>query len=140
MSSRLAEISRYGVNGVVLNVSLFAAYAGFVKLGLQPILVAAVLYPIGVMVSFLVHRRFTFRARTRLLPSGVRFIIAYAAGYGLNLTLLWAQIERLGIDPIVAQAVSIVVVAAFLYVAQKYWVFDASDEKTADAVDGSTPL
>lgn len=118
------ELVRYGINGLVLNGTLFSLYVGLVAAGVAPLLVAAVLYPTGVVLSYMVHRRMTFRSKARVVISGFRFLVTYGTGYLLNLALLWIQINRLDVGPILAQAVAIVVVAAFLFLAQKLWVFE----------------
>jgi putative flippase GtrA len=54
-----------------------------------------------------------------------RYVTAYALGYLLNLAALFVLVDRLNFPHQIVQGVMILVVACFLFVLQRQWVFPA---------------
>lgn len=122
----LRQFSVYGVVGVVSNAILFALYLLFTALGMEPKTAMTVLYAAGVLQTFVFNRRWTFAHDGRSGPALVRYIVAYALGYGLNLAGLYVLVDLAGWPHALVQGGMIAVVAVFLFVLQRYWVFTES--------------
>lgn len=116
---------RFGIVGAGSNALLFLLYLALVELGLPYPAAMTASYACGVAFGFAAHRRWTFDYRGPGATAAVRYLLAYAGGYALNLAGLHLLVERAGIGPAPAQALMIVVVAACLYLAQRHWVFPA---------------
>jgi putative flippase GtrA len=95
-------------------------------LGVEPKLAMSLLYLIVASTNFIGNRQWTFTHKGALLGSGSRYLIAHAFGYVLNFFILLVFVDMLGYPHQWVQAVAIFVVAGFLFVSLKLFVFPAS--------------
>lgn len=117
------QIIRYGINGVLVNLTLYGLYFVITTLGVGHKVAASLTYGIGVLLSFLAHRTWTFRSQGHWTRESVRFVATYLSGYAVQLLGLFLLVDGLGMDHRIAQALMILVVAAFLFILQRMWVF-----------------
>ena len=114
---------RYGIVGVGTNLAGYLVYLGLTGLGAEPKITMSGLYAVGVGISFALNRRWTFGHRGRIGPAGLRFAAAHLVGYGINLGMLAGLHDGLGWPHQLVQALAVLVVAAFLFVAMRGFVF-----------------
>ena len=82
-----------------------------------------VLYAAGVLQTFLFNKRWSFRDRG---PEGIallRYCTAYASGYVLNYAMLAVFVDVLRLRHEYVQGVTVLLVAVYLFVLQRIWVF-----------------
>lgn len=120
----------YALIGVLTNVLGYAIYLTLTYLWGAPKLTMTVLYFVGASIGFLANRRFAFRHDGRIGVTGVRYLLAQIAGYLLNLVLLLLFVEWFDFPHHIVQAIAIVVVAIFLFVVLRVFVFAPSLEGT----------
>lgn len=77
-------------------------------------------------MGFLANRRFTFRHTGGIGSTGFRYLLAQVAGYLLNLALLLLFVDWFDFPHQIVQAIAIVVVAIFLFVVLRVFVFAPS--------------
>ena len=123
MMWRLIPTLRYAVVGASSNLAGYLIYLAITWLGVEPKAAMTALYLVGATVSFAGNRYWTFSHKGNAAASLVRFGIAHVLGYLLNLTLLVIFVDRLGYPHQWVQAVAIFVVAFFLFVAFRLFVF-----------------
>lgn len=119
----VGQLWRFAVVGVSTNGALYVAYLALTLLGVPYLASMSLVYAAGVVLGFVMHRRFTFRHRHAWGPAAARYLVAYAAGYALNWWGLWWLVERVHLGHEWSQALMIIVVAATLFVIQRVWVF-----------------
>jgi putative flippase GtrA len=68
-----------------------------------------------------------------LLNSGARYLVAHIFGYLVNLLILLTFVDRLGYSHQWVQAAAIIVVATFLFVAFRYFVFPRGGRNGGDS-------
>ncbi|MFC3907937.1 GtrA family protein [Legionella dresdenensis] len=117
------QFIKYGLIGFVNNllgylVFLLMAYKGF-----SPKIAMTTLYLLGVAVSMVGNWKWTFAYQGNALYTSMRFICAYFLGYLLNLGLLIVFVDRLNYSYALIQAIATIVVAGFLFILFKYFVF-----------------
>lgn len=122
-SHPLRQLLRFGLVGLAANVAGFLLYAGVTRLGLSPQATVTVLYPIGALLGYLGNKRLTFNHRGGWWSSGWRYVLVQAVGMVINLLMLWLFAEIAGIDHHWVQATAIVVVAVYLFLAMRWYVF-----------------
>lgn len=120
-----AKLFRYALAGLTLNLLGYLIYLTVTFLGLSPIATVSIFYPLSVFLGYLVHRRHTFRHKTKAIKDATffRYIVSYAAGYLINVTLIQFLHHELGYPHQWVQAAAIFIVAAFLFVALNLFVF-----------------
>lgn len=118
-----AQLLRYGIVGVGTNLAGYMVYLALTWVGAEPKLAMSGLYAMGVGVSFALNRRWTFGHRGRVGPAGLRFGVAHLLGYAINLGMLAILHDALGWPHELVQALAVIVVAGFLFVAMRVFVF-----------------
>ncbi|MBT9463721.1 GtrA family protein [Hydrogenophaga sp.] len=119
----LRQLLSYALIGIIINSIGYSAYLLLTHLWGAPKLTMTLLYFIGAAIGFLSNRRFTFRHDGHIGAAGVRYVAVQLSGYLLNLALLLLIVDWLGLAHQIAQAIAIVVVAAFLFVVLRIFVF-----------------
>lgn len=122
----LRQFFTYALIGVLTNIIGYAIYLILTYLWGAPKLTMTALYFVGASIGFVANRRFTFRHDGGIGISGVRYLLAQVAGYLLNLVLLLLFVDWFDFPHQVVQAIAIVVVAIFLFVVLRVFVFAPS--------------
>lgn len=117
------QLFRYAVVGVVTNTGGLLAYFLLTILGASPIVAISILYPIQISLAFFLNKKWSFGDRGHLTGPAVKYLTSYAACYLLNVAALNFFAGNLGLSHLGVQAAAVVVFAALLFLAQKYWVF-----------------
>jgi putative flippase GtrA len=118
-----AQLSRYAFVGIVSNLTGYLVYLLVTYLGVAPKITMTLLYGVGATIGYIGNRNFTFTHKGSLLGSGARYLVAHFFGYFINLALLIIFVDQFGYAHQWVQAVAIFVVACFLFIAFKFFVF-----------------
>ncbi|UVL89036.1 GtrA family protein [Pseudomonas sichuanensis] len=119
----LRQIFSYLLVGALTNLSGFGLYILLTYLGSTPKWTMTVLYSAGAIIGFFANRRFTFGHDGHVGSAGVRYLIAQLLGYLLNFILLLLFVDWLGFSHQIVQAIAIVVVAVFMFILSRAFVF-----------------
>ena len=128
----MRQLFRYGLVGVASNAIAYATYLLITSFGVSPKASMTIVYVIGATVGFLGNRTLTFAHQGSVLGAGIRYVIAHSFGYALNLSILIVMVDRLGYAHQLVQAFAILVVAAFLFLAFKFFVFTNDEVASAE--------
>ncbi len=124
------QLFNYAFIGVLINGMSYSIYFIFTYLSGTHKMTMTVLYLLGASIGFLANRHFTFRHDGCIGVIGVRYVLAQMMGYLLNLALLLLFVDWLDFPHQIVQAISIVVVAIFLFVVLRIFVFTPSLTET----------
>ena len=94
--------------------------------GLSPESSNAVGYTLGLLLSYLLHRRVTFRSNQQRSTEFVRFVIVFLAAYSANLLVLIVLVRILAIHAGVSQIIAGVIYLGAAYLLNKLYVFRQS--------------
>jgi len=127
------ELIKYGIVGLATNATGYAVFLLVTHFGIKPRYAMTVLYAIFATIGFLGNRHWTFSHSGGLLGTGVRYAISHLFGYMINYVMLLILAERLGYPYQIVQAAAIFIVAGFLFLAFKYFVFAKPSEALRDS-------
>jgi putative flippase GtrA len=122
------ELIRYGIIGLTSNGLIYLLYILLTSWGAPSKFAMTLLYCSGTLATFWANRNWTFRSESNT-GALTRYLSAYLFGYLINLTLLFTMVDLAKINHRIAQAISIVLVAACLFTLMKIWVFPKSSEQ-----------
>lgn len=125
MNTTHRQFAKYATVGLVSNVALYGVYLVLTNASIAPRTAMTVMYVVGVLATFLFNRNWTFENRGSRRAALVRYGFAYALGYIVNLIILTVMVDYLDYPHEVVQAILILFLAIFLFLAQKFWVFGA---------------
>jgi len=80
-------------------------------------------HAIATTLAFVLYRRLVFGVEGQVLRDYLRFQLVYLGALPLNALLLYALVERLGLDPLSSQAICLVVKALTSYLGHKFFSF-----------------
>lgn len=126
----LAQLFRYGLVGIGINAALYLVYLFLVHCGLDPKAAMSIAYILGIAIGYFGHKQLTFANKENYCPTLIRYALAHLGGYLINLVLLWMLVDYFSWPHAFVQVLCIFVVAAYLFLIFKYWVF--SEKNYAD--------
>lgn len=124
----MKQLLRFAAVGVVSNVIGYLLYLLITHFGAAPKLAMTALYGVGVFMGFVGNQKYTFAHQGELIATGWRYLMTHALGYLINLTIQIIMVDHLGYAHQLAQAFGVCVVAIFLFVVFKYFVFVSTDK------------
>jgi putative flippase GtrA len=83
-------------------------------------------YAVGLLVSFVLNRIFTFRSTSAALPEALRFLAIFVLAYLANLGVLMILIGQLHVHEGLSQVLAGVVYFVLSFALSKYYVFKIS--------------
>ena len=125
------QLFRYGLIGSLLNAAMYCIYLVLTAFYFSPIGTVSLLYPTVVLVGFFAHRGFTFKKNSKKWKvfEISKYAFLHAIGFLLNFVLLYVFFERLGYPHQLVQFFAIFIVAGFLFISLKLFVFPAVQDK-----------
>ena len=118
------QAQRFVLVGIISNGLCYGCFLALLWSGLVGYVKAmTAAYSLGVILSFLFNKVFTFEHHGRFMPALVRFIALYLSGYLINLWLLWFLVDALGWPAAVAQLLVIVMLAVYFFFMQRLIIF-----------------
>lgn len=117
------QFFKYVLVGLLSNLVCYAIYLILTMFGMGHKFSMTMVYMLGVSQTFVVNKRWTFNYKGRGDWIFYRYCFAYGAGYVLNLLGLTFFVDMGGFRHDVVQACMIFVVAIFLFLLQKFWIF-----------------
>ena len=117
------QFFRYGMVGLASNLAGYLLFLLITYWSVEPKIAMTLLYVVGATIGFIGNRQWAFAHRGALLEAASRYVAAHLLGYLINFLILLTFVDRLGYSHQWVQAGAIFVVAGFLFVAFKYFVF-----------------
>jgi putative flippase GtrA len=117
------QLFLYGVLGISRNAVGYLVYLLITYLGVPPKIAMTILYSVGTTVGFFGYRKLIFAHQGCMLRAGLRYLIAHLMGYSINLVILIIMVDKLGYAHQWVQILAIFVVAGFLFLTFKIFVF-----------------
>jgi putative flippase GtrA len=117
---QLAKFCTVGLSGYIVNLGVFKL---LLEAGLHYLPAATCSFLVAVSNNYAWNRLWTFRhQRGHLGLQGVRFLTVSTVALGANLVFL-AVLVALGVPELPAQAIAVVLVTPWNFVANKLWSF-----------------
>ena len=119
----MLQLIRYGLLGGATNLAVYFVYLLITHLGVEPKTAMTLIYGIGAVIGFIGNRKWTFVHSGNSSRAALRYVLAHLMGYFLNFLILFTFVDRLGYSHQWVQAAAIIIVAGFLFLLLKYFVF-----------------
>ena len=119
----IKQFLKYGLVGIASNSLGYLLFFLITHWDVEPKTAMTLLYVVGASIGFIGNRQWAFAHDGTLLWAGTRYFIAHIFGYLINFLILLVFVDRLKYPYLWVQAAAIFVVAGFLFVIFKYFVF-----------------
>lgn len=114
---------RFVAIGLASNAILYLLYLLLTWGGLGHKTAMTLLFAVGTLQTFVFNKRWTFAHQGLIPVSLLRYVAIYSLAYLLNLAALLFFVDYLGLPHQIVQGVMILMLAAMLFLLQKFWVF-----------------
>ncbi len=120
----VVQFVKFGIVGISNTLITFAVYTLLLKVfGVWYLAASAIGFVLGATNGFLLNRAWTFRGHVGDSLTPVRWGVVQGCGLALNEGLLFLWVDGLGIDKLLAQALSLVFVTTSTFFANRAWTF-----------------
>lgn len=109
----ITRIRRYLTVGLFTNVSLYLLFLALVWAGLPAVGVSVFCYGLGVGMSYVLNRRWSFESQASHLHDLPRYLFAYGGGLGTTVISMNVLVDPLG--PALAQLLTIGLAAGTIF-------------------------
>lgn len=122
------QFLKFGIVGVSNTLIFFAVYTVLLKVfGVWYLAASGIGFAVGAVNGFLWNRAWTFKGHVGDALTPVRWFAVQTSGLLLNLGLVYTFVEAVGLDELVGQAVTIVIVTVATFFANRAWTFRGHD-------------
>ena len=118
----LREFLRYISVGVLNSLLGLSVIWFLLRLQMPPLLANAGGYAAGLLLAYILNRRWTFQA-TPQASQFKRFILAFIIAYGVNLGVLIFLLQTLHLKDIAAQTMAVAAYTICFFLLSRYYVF-----------------
>lgn len=127
-----------GVN-TVLGYAIFAVLArwAFAHVPLGYLLALVISYAISITIAFVLYRLFVFVVKGNVLVDFARFVSVYAVSILANAVALPILVEIGGLNPLIAQAIVLVVTTVISFVGHKHFSFRRKRDVPPSLAEGT---
>jgi len=80
-------------------------------------------YAVGLMVSFVLNRRWTFEHSGAVVPAALRFLMIFAGAYLVNLLTVLALLKVFHVNGYIAQLMGVPPYTILFYLGSRYFAF-----------------
>ncbi|HVS22899.1 MAG TPA: GtrA family protein [Gammaproteobacteria bacterium] len=119
----LRQLGSFGAIGIASNGALYVLYLALTAFGTGPKTAMTAVFALGVLATFALNRRWTFRHDGSVAGPAARYAGVYLLAYAANITALGLLVDVAGLPHQAVMLVLIVATAALVFVLQKFWVF-----------------
>ena len=123
LTSNSTQFFRYAVVGILSNLLGYAVYLIISWLGVAPKVAMTGMYFLGALMGYFGNKSWSFSYSGNILGSFGRYWLAHLGGYALNFSILYLFVDNLGYMHQIVQGIAIFIVAAYLFVMFKFFVF-----------------
>jgi len=123
LRSVLWQWARFVAVGVSNTVLSWCVYAVLEHVGVHYLLASGLAFALGALNSYVLNRRWTFRSRGRYAPEVVRFAVVQCIGLAVDVLLLGALTEDVGLHHLLAQAIVFPVASGVTFALSRQWAF-----------------
>jgi putative flippase GtrA len=118
------QITAFAGVGVIAAAVHYGLLVGLVEIGRWSAVPATLVgYVGGGVVSYRLNRRHTYRSNRPHEEAGWRFAVVAGVGFGITWLCMAVLHGRFGLQYILAQVATTLIVMAWSFVAHKYWSF-----------------
>jgi len=121
---------RYLIVGGSTNLALLALYAGLTALGLHEVTASSIGYATGIVVTYILNKGWSFRDQSAHHMAFIKYIVAYGAGYVVQIAVLSGLAFQLGLPHLIAQLVAMLAAAVSIFSLLKLFVFRSTPDES----------
>jgi putative flippase GtrA len=129
------QLFSFGAIGIASNGALYLLYLALTSVGIGHKTAMTLVFAAGVLLTYALNRRWTFRHDGAVSGSARRYVGAYLLGYLANVAVLALLVDVMNFPHRAVMLILIFATAGLMFVLQKFWVFPAKPTDGYTATD-----
>ncbi len=126
---------RFATVGVINTlIGLMCIYGCMYVLNLNYIAANSVGYAVGIVISFLLNKSWTFNHKGHWLEAFVKWLPVVGIAYALNLASVVASHRYFGISEAIAQLVGVFVYSVMSFLGGRYFAFALRQDRSEETI------
>jgi len=117
------HISRFIFVGILNTIVGYGAYFILLHLNMYYMVALLISSVIGITHSFIWNKKWTFKSKGDVRKESFKFISVYGIAFLINLVTLAFFVEKLMLNPKIAQVFALGLVTMISFIGHKYWSF-----------------
>ncbi len=113
----------YGIVGGFNTILCWTIMFGLMWFGVMPEIANFVSYVIGILNSYILNKKFTFKSTNSHKQDFLRFGVAMGIAFLVNLIVLIISHRYFGIDKYISQIIAAIFYTITGYIISKFWAF-----------------
>ena len=120
----ILQFVKFGIVGVSNTLISFAVYTLLLKVfGVWYVAASGIGFAVGAVNGFLWNRAWTFRGHVGDALTPVRWFVVQSCGLLVDLALVYVFVDGVGLDELVGQAMTTVIVTVLTFFVNRAWTF-----------------
>jgi putative flippase GtrA len=115
------QLTSYGLIGIVNTLITAVTILGLTWLGVEPILANVAGFALGLLNSFILNKRLTFKGAQN--NSALPFLVSFGIAYSLNLAALIVSAPLTTVHVLLPQVAAMFTYNVVFFLLMKLWVF-----------------
>lgn len=120
----ILQFVKFGIVGVSNTLISFAVYILLLKVfGVWYLAASGIGFAVGAVNGFLWNRAWTFRGHVGDALTPVRWFVVQSCGLLVDLGLVYVFVDGLGLDELVGQVMTTMIVTVLTFLVNRAWTF-----------------
>jgi putative flippase GtrA len=128
MQETFRQLIRYGIAGSANTALGYTVIYVLMLVSVPPVLSNLVGYAAGLVLAFVLQKRWVFRSKADISREMAKFLAAFVLCYLANLGTLAYLLHQTDVSPYLAQAIAGFVYLIFFFALSRYVVFESNRE------------
>lgn len=117
------QFSKFIVVGIGNTLVSVVAYALLLLVGCPYLLAVVLAYAAALLLGYTLNRRWTFEAGDFARGELARYFTVQLLGLLINVAVVYALVQGMGADKLLAQAIALPVIAVVTFAGNRNWTF-----------------
>lgn len=126
----MARFGRYGLIGIASNAFCYGVFLLLLWLAVPPVAASGMVYLLGLSISYLANRKWSFRSEGTHGQDLPRFLAAYGIGLVFSMSFIWVLIHWM--HPAIAQILTTIATAVVIYTCLAVFKFGQGNRPHAE--------
>lgn len=123
----ISYLSRYGGSGVLNTLIGFLVIFSAMGVGFSPVVSNVAGYAVGFLMGFVLSKKFVFRTNDGIAGESVRYLIAFAIAFSVNLLVLHLMLNHFHFNAIFSQIIAASSYTILMYILSRAFVFNVAN-------------